>query len=61
VGFNLSTNETASGGHVPSIPRDREKCLAASMNDYVSKPASAIELQAALDRARETIEAASRS
>jgi two-component system, sensor histidine kinase and response regulator len=49
--------ERASGGHVPIIAMtanamigDREECLAAGMDDYVSKPIVPIDLAAAIER-----------
>ena len=50
--------ETASGGHVPIIAMtahamagDRERCLAAGMDDYISKPLRKEDLLRVLDRA----------
>jgi PAS domain S-box-containing protein len=60
-GFQVSRaireRERAVGGHLPVIaltararPEDRERCLAAGMDDYLSKPVRAAELLATIDR-----------
>ena len=53
----IRQREQASGGHTPIVAmtahvlkRDRDRCLAAGMDDYVSKPLSLGELQAAIER-----------
>ncbi len=53
----IRERERATGGHLPVIAltarsrkEDRERCLAAGMDDYLAKPIRAAELFAAIDR-----------
>ena len=57
----IRERERTAGGHLPVIAltarsrkEDREKCLRAGMDDYLTKPFTAAELWAAIDRVVQT-------
>jgi CheY-like chemotaxis protein len=57
----IRAKERAEGGHVPIVAMtahamkgDRERCLAAGMDDYVPKPIQARDLRAAIERQRQS-------
>jgi CheY-like chemotaxis protein len=52
----IRARERETGGHVPivaltayAMPGDRERCLAAGMDAYISKPMKALDLYAILE------------
>jgi len=53
----IRERERTAGGHLPVIAltarsrkEDRERCLAAGMDDFLAKPIQAVDLWAAIDR-----------